>query len=251
MRAARPWSQRAAVAVLAAVAPGAACMWLTSAAGARGVADPLTVELGARGLLLFAWPVYALIPLVLLPKPAAPHAVVAESREVAPMELGPDDVVAWSRTVTSPMFAVVAIVMVALGAVLFGPPLARGEGGALNWGFAVYLIGIVIVALFASFRVSVDWRGLRVSSTLLGIPLQRVAPAQVVDAQATELVPMEWGGWGYRITPGRSAIVLGSGPGLVVTKQGGTQFAISLCDPEQPAAILRALAEREQDPAES
>jgi len=58
------------------------------------------------------------------------------------------------------------------------------------------------------------------------------------DAPSIALVlslrPSEWGGWGYRIMPGRSAIVLRSGPGLVVTTTSGTQFAISLADPQTP-----------------
>ena len=55
---------------------------------------------------------------------------------------------------------------------------------------------------------------------------------------------MDWGGWGYRIMPDRSAVVLRSGPGLVVTSTSGKQFAITIDDPEEPAALLQALAAR-------
>ena len=46
---------------------------------------------------------------------------------------------------------------------------------------------------------------------------------------------------GYRIMPGRSALILRKGPGLIVTTTNQKQFAISLDDPETPAALLATL----------
>lgn len=105
------------------------------------------------------------------------------------------------------------------------------------------LVAALVCASFIRLRVSVDWRGLRVVS-LFGIPLKRIALDQVAVVEATEVRPMDWGGWGYRVMPGRSAVVLRSGPGLVVTTAADKQFAITIDDPEQPAALLQALAGR-------
>ena len=58
------------------------------------------------------------------------------------------------------------------------------------------------------------------------------------------IVPMEWGGWGYRVLPGRSAIVVAGGPGIVVQRTNGTLFAVTLPEPELPAALLTTLAAR-------
>jgi hypothetical protein len=82
-------------------------------------------------------------------------------------------------------------------------------------------------------------------SLLLHIPLKRIPLDRIRRAEAAHLTPGEWGGWGYRIMPGRSALVLRSGPGLVVTSVDGTQFAISLADAESPARLLNTLRGRE------
>lgn len=50
-------------------------------------------------------------------------------------------------------------------------------------------------------------------------------------------------GWlGYRVAPGRSALVLHAGPGLVIERRNGNLFAVTLTDPETPAGLLTALA---------
>ncbi|MWV57733.1 hypothetical protein [Rathayibacter sp. VKM Ac-2754] len=46
------------------------------------------------------------------------------------------------------------------------------------------------------------------------------------------------------MTPGRSALILAAGPGLVITTANQREFAISLRDPETPAALLETLRAR-------
>jgi hypothetical protein len=91
---------------------------------------------------------------------------------------------------------------------------------------------------FARLRISVDWRGLKIVTWILGIPLKTIRLTEIESVQTDALEPMQWGGWGYRFMPGRSAIILRTGPGVVVTLTSGKQFALSLNSPETPAALL-------------
>lgn len=100
-----------------------------------------------------------------------------------------------------------------------------------------------MVAAFASIRCTADVRGLRVC--LLGrVPIKRIRLDQMASVSAESIDPMQWGGWGYRVMPGRSALVLRSGPGLVVQMTDGRRFAVTLPDPDTPAALLNALRAR-------
>ena len=108
-------------------------------------------------------------------------------------------------------------------------------------------VAILFIASFIRLRVTADWRGLRVVSAVFRIPLKRIRLDAMDVIEAAELRPAEWGGWGYRIMPGRSALILRTGPGLIVTTTNQKQFAVSLDDPETPAALLATL--RDDNPA--
>ncbi|WKK72296.1 hypothetical protein Q0F99_04705 [Rathayibacter oskolensis] len=142
------------------------------------------------------------------------------------------------------MFAVVGVVLIGSAAIATSTLLAEGAVGPAV-AMAVLLGASALVTLgFARLRVTADRRGLRVVSRVLGIPLRRIPLADIASASTAQLRPSEWGGWGYRIMPGRSALILGAGPGLVITTANQREFAISLRDPETPAALLEALRVR-------
>lgn len=218
-----------------------------AAAGVWLIPTWLTVQAGCvDGAVLGLWVIpmalsslWGVIPAVILP---AQPLHFPGATPVA-MELGETEIGAWSRTVTASMFLWVTLGVVALTAVIYVPLLINGGLEVAGFGLIVMVAAALVCASFIRLRVSVDWRGLRVVS-LFGIPLKRIALAQVAVVEATEIRPMDWGGWGYRVMPGRSAVVLRSGPGLVVTTAADKQFAITIDDPEQPAALLQALAAR-------
>ena len=87
-----------------------------------------------------------------------------------------------------------------------------------------------------------------VAGTLLGVssPSLFGEPrlVRIAGVEVAEIDPLEWGGWGYRVTPGRSALVLRRGPGLVIHQSDGRRFAVTLDDPRTPAALLTALQSR-------
>ena len=59
-----------------------------------------------------------------------------------------------------------------------------------------------------------------------------------------DLRAAEWGGWGYRVNPGRTAIVVSGRRGILVERTNGTHFAVTVPDPELAVALLTTLAAR-------
>ena len=213
-----------------------AAAWLLSAGLTMQVGDPYEVVLGPWVIVSIVAAAYGLIPFAISPKPRIEATDVEKRFEFAPSETG-----AWSQTITGNMFLWVAIGLIVLGSVIYAPAVIDGRASDQIVGIAVMAAAIALVASFVRLRVTADWRGLRVVSALFRIPLKRIRLDAIDVVEAAELRPAEWGGWGYRIMPGRSAVILRKGPGLIVTTRNEKQFAISLDDPETPAALLATL----------
>ncbi|BDZ48219.1 hypothetical protein GCM10025867_04600 [Frondihabitans sucicola] len=67
------------------------------------------------------------------------------------------------------------------------------------------------------------------------------APNQSTTRVGHRDCPSHWGGWGYRILPGKRGIILHSGPGLVITRLDGRLFAVTVKSPERGVTLLREL----------
>ena len=229
-------ARRNTVLILGVFAGAGAASWLTSVTATMQAGDPYQAGLGPWAVLGLVAAGYGLIPYLFLPVPPLAVWDVDDRIAVAP---GTD--IAWSRTVTATLFLWVAGALAAVGIVLMLIKLAKGDGAeALIDVLGIFLVTMVLV-FFGRFRVTADWRGLRVVSWLFRIPLKRIRLEDISAVEADELRPMEWGGWGYRISSGRSALILRAGPGLIVTTTNQKQFAITLAEPELPAAVLATL----------
>lgn len=108
----------------------------------------------------------------------------------------------------------------------------------------VLALPVLAGLLFGRITVTADHRGLRLAAGLIGVPVKHIPLADITTATAEDINPIEWGGWGYRVTPGRSALVLRGGPGLVIYRRDGRRFAVTLDDPQVPADLLTALRAR-------
>ncbi|QHC67822.1 hypothetical protein GSU68_15425 [Rathayibacter sp. VKM Ac-2759] len=230
---------RLVLATAGGVAGLGASTWATSVGTTLAAGSAEGAVLGPWLLALLAGVLYAIAPALIAP------ATVREPRTaVDRLPLGSAETGAWSSTITGRVFAVVGVVLIGSAAIATSTLLAEGAVGPAV-AMAVLLGASALVTLgFARLRVTADRRGLRVVSRVLGIPLRRIPLADIASASTAQLRPSEWGGWGYRIMPGRSALILGAGPGLVITTANQREFAISLRDPETPAALLEALRER-------
>jgi Protein of unknown function (DUF1648) len=127
--------------------------------------------------------------------------------------------------------------------------LAVGIGALVLGGTVlgvVFLLTASVLAAFTSVRVSIGEGGLRAATPLgwprVTIPLDRISAAEAVDIN-----PIQWGGWGYRGSLhlfGRAAWVLRRGPGLRVDLTDGTTFAVTVDDATEAVAALNGLVAR-------
>jgi len=198
------------------------------------VADPSAVSLSMAYLL------YAVGAAVVCGGTAA--LVVGKSEPVPPaeelpaMELAPGEQVSWSRPVSAPWLTVLGLVLLVAGPVL-------GWGVGWDAGRPVVVIGVV-VALLSKASVIVDRRGVTVTFTPFRWPRLRISLADIRSASAEDVSPTQFGGWGYRIVPGASGLVLRAGQALVLTRASGRRFVVTVDDASTAARVVNALRAR-------
>ncbi|MFF0751328.1 hypothetical protein [Streptomyces sp. NPDC004267] len=175
------------------------------------------------------------------PEPAPPAVPAAGAPRI---ELAAGEVAGWSRVTGSrPLTALSAGFLLAGAAGLALAPLLG------PWPYLLFgLVGLVVGApglACARVRVTVDRHGLTVAPAALPRPRIRIPLDDVAEAEAGTVNPLgDYGGWGYRTRPHRSALVLRSGEALVVRRRSGFEFAVTVPDAETAAALLNALATR-------
>jgi hypothetical protein len=147
-------------------------------------------------------------------------------------EIAPGERVSW---VGRARVRRLALALLALGVVLLVviPDLPL-------WVFAI-VVGIGLVMTQVEANVTNDG----VSIRLGGIPIRRIGLDKISSARAIDLDPTEWGGWGYRFSSGRSAIVLRSGEALEITFHDGRRFAVTVDEAATGSSLLNGLLESE------
>ncbi|WP_154814858.1 hypothetical protein [Actinophytocola xinjiangensis] len=165
---------------------------------------------------------------------ASATAPPAEQGPVMPIAAG--EQVSWSRPVSAPW-------MTGLGLVLLvaGPLVGWGFGWVA--GGSVILAGVA-VALLSRASVIVDRRGVTVTFTALRWPRKVIGLAEIETASAETVAPSEFGGWGYRIVPGASGLVLRRGAALVLTRPSGRRFVVTVDDAQTAASVVNGLRAR-------
>ncbi|MGC4944772.1 DUF1648 domain-containing protein [Streptomyces sp. DT224] len=200
----------------------------------QGVHFPMWHLAAAFGAGVLAYGLgYLAAALTPVPEPAGNDAPEAGGERVA---LGAGEVAGWARSVGSWWLPLTALLVVGTGiAVLFtaGRP------------FAVLTLALgLLIASFARTHVTVDRRGITVSG-LLPWPRVRVPLDRIEAAASRDIRPLtEYGGWGYRIRPGRSGVMLRSGEGIVARLTNGRDFAVTVDDSATGAALLNTLIDQ-------
>ncbi|MEU4693574.1 DUF1648 domain-containing protein [Actinoplanes sp. NPDC023714] len=213
----------------ASVSGGAAGVWVATATAT--LADPADPRLGWRFgwfVLGMAWGLAAWLIAGRTPEIDVPAEPPVDALDLAPTERAAFSTTLRSNLMFGLMLATSAVL--AVTALLTQPVLWLAAPIPL-------LLGLV----FARIRVTADRRGLRLVAGLAGVPFKRIPLDQIRTAEAAEINPAEWGGWGYRVLPGRSALVLRGGRGLVLHLRDGRRFAVTMDDPRTPAALLNGL----------
>ncbi|QZY51454.1 DUF1648 domain-containing protein [Leucobacter tenebrionis] len=168
----------------------------------------------------------------------------APSGEPQPaLELGETERAVWIREVglgrKNPIGWVTIATLVPLAALTAWTFTVDSVAGWIT--LACTLLVLVALATCLRFRVRIDSAGLEVRS-VLGWPVFRVAADDVRSVTVAQIEPFaEYGGWGWRITPDRTGVVMRRGEGIVVTRRSGRIFGVTVDDAESGAAVLAAV----------
>lgn len=158
------------------------------------------------------------------------------------LDLAEGEVAGWTRTVSSRPLALLGLVLTVLGCALAVPT---------GWpvGVPLALLGLLMLS-FSRITVTVGPRGLGVSSAALPRPRIQVPLAGMSGASSRPVSPLgDFGGWGWRIRPGATGIILRSGEALVVKRANGREIAVTVDDSATAAALLNSLIPRTVPPA--
>jgi hypothetical protein len=108
-------------------------------------------------------------------------------------------------------------------------------------------LAIVAVALTltSELAVRIDARGVHTLWGPFGWPRKHIALQEISGARAEQIEPLQWGGWGYRVSTRGVAAVIRRGPGLVVSRSGRPDYAVTIPHAAAGADVLNALLARE------
>jgi hypothetical protein len=113
-------------------------------------------------------------------------------------------------------------------------------------------LAIVAVALTltSELAVRVDARGVHTLWGPFGWPRSHISLGQISAARAERIEPLQWGGWGYRVSTRGVAAVIRRGPGLVISRAGRPDYAVTIPHAAAGADVLNALLARESAAAD-
>ncbi|MFD7864821.1 DUF1648 domain-containing protein [Streptomyces sp. NPDC059783] len=174
-----------------------------------------------------------LLPARLFPVPEEPSEdLTADAERIA---LADGEVAGWGRSAGSRWLPAVAAATAVGGVALIV---------TTGWvsGLPLLVVGLLL-ATFSRPYVTVDRRGITVSG-LLPWPRVRVPLDRIETAASRDISPLEYGGWGYRIRPGRTGVMIRSGEGIVARLANGRDFAVTVDDSATGAALLNTLIDR-------
>lgn len=117
---------------------------------------------------------------------------------------------------------------------------------AVPW-LAAVLVGLALLAAaFLFARVRVDRTGLRVFAAGF-LRVMDVPAAAIEAATPKEVKASDYGGWGYRSHGGTTALLVSSGPAVVVDRSDGRKLAVSggsAASADHVAQVLTRVADR-------
>ena len=208
------------------------------AADELGFGSVLVVLAVAAAAALAGWALERSRPLV------ADVDAAAGARSPA-VVLAPGERAVWSRGLVSRPAAFGSVVL-GVGFVVAGFVV----GGAGGWSLiAGGVVAALATGLLSEVVVTVDRRGMTVAFGPFGWPRQHVALDDVAAADAVDVDPWRYGGWGYRKVPrrpGATAVVLRRGEGLRVVRGDGRELVVTVPDAAGGAALLEALRRRSE-----
>ncbi|GGO00745.1 hypothetical protein GCM10010116_01160 [Microbispora rosea subsp. aerata] len=108
------------------------------------------------------------------------------------------------------------------------------------WTLAGAVYTLFTLYLASGATATFDGCTLRVYGFPAVFPLRRIRLARVENAEAVELDPLAWGGWGWRaLSLRRHAFVIRGGEALHIALRGGGEFLVTVSDAARGAALIR------------
>ena len=179
-------------------------------------------------------------------RPWAPGSgPAARPRERPTVGLGHEERAVWVGRARSQRMLAAAI---AFGAGLsVAPQLAVGVS---RWQLlAAILLATVCLAWASQVTVTVAAEGVRVAFGPLRTPSSHIGLEDIETAEAIDVEPLRWGGWGYRLAGrGRTAVVVRRGPGLLLRRRDGRTLVVTVDGAAQAAGLLNDLITRRASP---
>ena len=139
----------------------------------------------------------------------------------------------------------IALIVIAVGAVALPLVLSPSPGQGLGPGDTAVLIGTLLVTVVLSIGVVRMRQTIRIDDVLevrvtpfwyrRRIPLDRIA-----SVTPMEMNGLNSGGWGIRLIPSGTAILLENGPGVHVTVRGKRALRFRCNEPDALVAALEA-----------
>ncbi|TLM72110.1 hypothetical protein [Pseudarthrobacter sp. NamB4] len=154
---------------------------------------------------------------------------LAIAREADP-DLARDNIRLWVHARSS------VFVMIAIASVFPSALIAI----VVPWLGGLLVVVAIVGAAFLCARVKADRAGLKVLLAGL-VPVMNVPAGAISEATAADIKAADYGGWGYRHHDGTAAMLVSSGPAVVVSKTDGQRLAVSGGSPASAARLAEVL----------
>jgi len=171
---------------------------------------------------------------------AAPHTFTATDTVLSGEQRG-----AWVSTAAmSKNFKLVLLAnALALAAVAVLVWVTSGMATGLIIVGAMVLL-IVVTSAMVAFTVRIDARGVSVVSAV-GFPRLHVPLSEIESVGTTTVNSLaDFGGFGIRMVPGGTGVVLRNGEALQVVRTTGRRFVVTMDNAETAAALLNTYVQR-------
>lgn len=151
----------------------------------------------------------------------------------------------WMRTATTgpALSALLTTVVIALA----GGSLVSWQVGATAAAWILLGASAFVFLAFAAtttFHVRVDHTGVSAVSAL-GVPRLHVALADIAEAGVANVNGFaEFGGYGLRLVPGATGVILRNGESLQITRHNQTRLVMTVDDASTAAGLLNAFVKR-------